>query len=198
MTLHCLENLSFYTAGGVNYIRWGRTTCPDTEGTELLHTGMAAGAKSNKNGGGSKYLCLPDHPEFLNVTLGFQRRRSEVYGADYESHNTPPAFRDLLHFNVPCVACYTSARGAKIMIPGKVNCPSSWTREYYGYLMSENNSHRGRMAYECMDLNAESFPGSVAADIGGAEFYFTEISCVGSLCPPYREGFELPCVVCTK
>jgi len=29
--------------GGANYIRWGRTTCPDTKGTELLYRGVAAG-----------------------------------------------------------------------------------------------------------------------------------------------------------
>ena len=34
--------------------------------------------------------------------------------------NNPPAFEFNNH-NVPCVACSISARGAKIMIPGKVN-----------------------------------------------------------------------------
>ena len=30
-------------SGGVTYIRWGRTTCPDTEETELVYAGRAAG-----------------------------------------------------------------------------------------------------------------------------------------------------------
>ena len=30
-------------SGGVTYVRWGRTTCPDTEGTEAVYTGRAAG-----------------------------------------------------------------------------------------------------------------------------------------------------------
>ena len=31
-------------SGGATYIRWGRTTCPDTEGTELVYAGWAAGS----------------------------------------------------------------------------------------------------------------------------------------------------------
>ena len=31
-------------SGGVTYVRWGRTTCPDTEGTELVYTGRAGGS----------------------------------------------------------------------------------------------------------------------------------------------------------
>ena len=182
--------------GGVNYIRWGKTTCPDTEGTQLLYSGVAGGPFYNQKGGGTDYLCLPDQPEFLRVTAGHQYARSRVYGAEYQPHSSPPAFGNLLNYNVPCVACSTSARGQKIMIPGKVNCPSSWTREYYGYLMSEFYNYY-RRSYVCVDVNAEAIPGS-GSDINGALFYFTEVYCTGIKCPPYVGGNELSCVVCTK
>ena len=143
-------------------------------------------------------MCLPDQPEFLGVTAGHQDHRAKVYGAEYETSDSPPALGNLLNHNVPCAACSTSARGQKIMIPGKINCPSSWTREYYGYLMTEDNhSERQRMSYACVDVNAESIPGS-AANINGTLFYFTEVYCHGIKCPPYAEGNELSCVVCTK
>ena len=141
-------------------------------------------------------MCLPDQPEFLGVSAGTQNWRARVYGAEYETYSSPPALSNLVEHNVPCAACYTSARGAKIMIPGKVNCTSSWTREYYGYLMSEFYDHY-RTSYTCVDVNAESIPGS-AANIDGALFYFTEVYCQGIRCPPYAEGNELSCVVCTK
>ena len=32
------------SSGGVTYIRWGRTTCPNTTGTELVYKGRAAGS----------------------------------------------------------------------------------------------------------------------------------------------------------
>ena len=73
-------------AGGVNYIRWGRTTCPDTEGIQLLYSGVAAGTFYSQKGGGSEYLCLPNQPEFLGVTAGHQDQRARVYGAEYEAY----------------------------------------------------------------------------------------------------------------
>ena len=143
------------------WVRWGRTVCPDTEGTQLLYGGVAAGGTPdqtgtdrNQPGGGSEYLCLPNQPEFLNIISGTQSRRSGVYGAEYESHDMAPAFGDLLHFEAPCAACY-STRSAKIMIPEKVSCPSQWTREYYGYLMSEVTQISSQSSYACMDINPE-------------------------------------------
>ena len=83
------------------------------------------------------------------------------------------------------------------MVPGSIACPSSWTREYYGYIMSEHHAHP-RSTFECVDVDAESVPGS-AADTNGALFFFTEMrDCAGISCPPYTSGDELTCAVCTK
>ena len=35
--------------------------------------------------------------------------------------------------NVPCARCY-APRSAKMMIPGRISCPSRWTKEYSGML----------------------------------------------------------------
>ena len=84
------------------------------------------------------------------------------------------------------------------MIPAKVNCPTSWTREYYGYLMSERYIYH-RTMFECVDRHAESVLGS-AANANAAHFYFVESRCsgIGIACPPYVNGRELSCTVCTK
>ena len=68
--------------------------------------------------------------------------------------------------NVPCVVCYVSTRVAVMMIPAKTTCPSSWTREYYGYLMAEGYNNR-RSTYECVDKDQNSIPGS-HGDTNGA------------------------------
>ena len=125
------------SVGGAHYVHWGNSTCPDTEGTVMLYSGVAAATHFNDQGGGSNYLCLHEEPEFLDTTPGIQEFRARVYGTEYETINSP--FESLHNHNVPCSACHTSARGDVIMIPGKVNCPDSWTREYYGYLMAEYN-----------------------------------------------------------
>lgn len=181
----------------MNYIRWGRTACPDTEGTELLYSGRAAGAHYSHTGGGSNYLCLPDNPDTLQVVDGHQGSRSAIYGAEYQVDDSPAPLHNMHDHNVPCAVCYTAIRGDKIMIPAKIDCTGGWTKEYYGYLMSAHHGHHQRTTYECIDVNAESVPDS-AANNDGILFYHTEIYCVGLDCPPYVEGNELPCVVCTK
>ena len=159
---------------------------------------MAAGSRYNHKGGGAEYVCLSDQPEFLNVIPGHQTLRNSIYGVEYEAYINPPAFGSLRYYNVPCAACSTVARGQKIMIPGKVNCTSSWTREYYGYLMTERtHDNHNRMSYICIDVGAEGASGSAGLD-GGATIMFTEVYCSGIKCPPYAAGNELPCVVCTK
>ena len=52
-------------SGGVVYIRWGRTTCPNTI-TELL---IAGGNFWDHSGGGANYLCLPKVPQYLSTTV---------------------------------------------------------------------------------------------------------------------------------
>ena len=40
--------------------------------------------------------------------------------------------------NAPCAVCHVSTRVAVLMIPAWRHCPSQWTLEYTGYLMSEH------------------------------------------------------------
>ena len=84
------------------------------------------------------------------------------------------------------------------MIPAKTRCPSTWTLEYSGYLMSSHrDSRHHRTMFECVDKNPDSIPGS-ASDVNGAVFYHVEASCTGMPCPPYVREKELTCTVCTK
>jgi len=82
------------------------------------------------------------------------------------------------------------------MIPAKTKCPSTWTLEYTGYLMSDDFAQHTTM-YECVDRNPDSVPASVA-NTNGALFYNVEASCNGMACPPYDPQKELTCAVCTK
>ena len=83
-----------------------------------------------------------------------------------------------------------------IMIPAKTTCPPSWTQEYFGYLMSAYFNDP-RSMYECIDYNAEAVKYDKGYT-GKAAFYFVESRCEGIACPPYGEGRELSCTVCTK
>ena len=183
------------STGGVTYIRWGRTTCPDTPGTELVYSGRAAGTPYNTQGGTSDYLCLPDNPQYLTYRPGVQGY-SPIHGAEYEVNHNQPPFRALHEDNVPCAVCVNCQRKVILNIPSHTTCPTSWTREYCGYLMTEKYTHH-RTAAVCMDKDPEAVRGE-AADTNGALFHHTEAVCNGIDCPPYDPEKELTCVVCTK
>ena len=70
-------------------------------------------------------------------------------------------------------------------------------QEYEGYLMSGYKSHT-RTSYKCVDGNPEVVTG-MSENTDGALFYFVEAQCLYTgHCPPYIDGAELTCVVCTK
>ena len=187
------------TTGGVVYTRWGRTTCPSTSGTQLLYAGRAAGSDHREKGGGANYLCLPEHPQYSTHTAGIQRARAYLHEVEYETGEAWEIgpLRSLNDHNAPCAVCYASTRETVVMIPAQITCPSSWTREYYGYLMAEA-IYLHRSTFECVDQSPQSVPGS-DADTNGALFYHVEVKCsVGIPCPPYNTQKEVTCVVCTK
>jgi hypothetical protein len=179
--------------GGSVYTRWGRTDCPQTPGTELVYSGLAAGSWWSNSGGGANYLCLPEEPVYSNYFPGVQNW-SPLYGAEYQTYSKSPILHVHDH-NVPCAVCSTT-RSKLLMIPAKSDCPTNWTLEYNGYLMTEYYTHN-RNSFECVDKDPDSIPGS-AANINGALFYHVEATCNGIHCPPYDPQKELTCAVCTK
>ena len=181
------------TSGGAVYVRWGRTTCPT--GRELVYSGRAARGWYLYTGGGINYQCLPDNPEYGEFEAGRGTYRAYIYGVEYQEPIS--ALGSIHDHNVPCAVCYVPTRATSLMIPAKLTCPTGWTEEYDGYLMSALNGHASPSTFECVDRNPESVPGSVADNNGGL-FYHVEAQCNGLPCPPYDDKKEVTCVVCTK
>ena len=146
-------------------------------------------------GGAANYLCMPGDPDYLRYGSGVQGT-SYVYGVEYTIRSGQPFYAVHDH-NAPCAVCYASTRVAVTMIPAKTQCPSTWTLEYSGYLMSDYRGHNHPTMYECVDKNPDSIPGS-ASSTNGALFYHAEANCNGMACPPYDPQKELTCAVCTK
>ena len=183
------------STGGVVYSRWGRKHCPS--GTNELYSGVMGGSWYQQYGGASNYLCLPLNPIFDRTTSGSQGY-SYIYGTEYEVSGQSNIFTEKLHdHDAPCAVCHVESRGSQVMIPARNICPSSWTLEYKGYLMSAYYGHKGRTQFICVDGNAEATTGS-HVNHNGALLYFVEGSCGSLPCPPYANGKELTCVVCTK
>ena len=155
------------------------------------------GSYFDHEGGGANYLCLSLNPIFDKTVSGLQGP-SYIYGTEYEIGSHSSMFPKKLHnHDAPCAVCHTESRGSHLMIPGRNICPSGWTLEYKGYLMSANQGHRGRTQFICVDGDAESTTGS-HIDRNGALLYFAESVCGSLPCPPYATGNEITCAVCTK
>ena len=189
-----LKGVKGETNSGSTYIRWGRDDCPS--GAVELYSGRAAGTKWNVKGGTSDYLCLPDNPRYGST---YTDAASPLYGVQYQRWPTssPRAHYD----NMPCVVCYIATRSAMFVQQASYLCPSGWSREYYGYMMSdrENFNREGRTSTICVDTNAEVVPGAGAyADTSLALFHSVECTNSELLCSPYVDGRILSCAVCTK
>ena len=129
------QGLPGHTSGGATYIRWGKSSCPGATGTKLVYSGITGGSWLFHGGCGSNYLCLPKDSEYhytLTYHVGIQGY-SPIHGA-----------------NVPSAACGVSTRPTVVMIPAKASNAFIWTKEYYGYLMSECKNHSGN-TFECVD-----------------------------------------------
>ena len=70
-----------------------------------------------------------------------------------------PSLSSLNYHNVPSAVCYVATRSAVEMVPAKTQCPTDWTVEYVGYLLSNYHNNNGRSMYECVHINPESVPG---------------------------------------
>ena len=183
------------TGGGTVYTRWGRTSCPMNQGTDLVYSGRAAGTQYNHHGGVANLLCLPDDPEYSRYASGVQGH-SPLRGAEYRTASGQPLSSTSGH-NMPCAVCCTSTRSKLLVIPAKLTCPTNWTTEYTGYLMATHYSHNGRTIFECVDDQSESVPGLNGGDDNNALYYHVEATCNSLSCPPYDSEKELTCAVCT-
>ena len=154
------------------------------------------GEEHNPPGGGVNYLCLPHNPKYAKYKEGHQAA-GYMCGTEYEVNQFNPFVRKNLHdHDPPSAVCFVRSRASMLMMPARNDCPSGWTEEYHGYLMTDHRSHT-RRDFICVDENAEYIPGS-GANKNGALLYPVEGFCGSLPCLPYVNGRELTCAVCTK
>ena len=196
--------MTFFTTAaavsGVTYTRWGRTSCPNDTEAQLVYSGRAGGTNYLARGGSAEKICVPNNPDYIPGSIDISQPRpaivytSVVQGVEYEITQGSP-LQHLREQNAPCAVCDVP-RARVIMVPAKTVCPPSWTREYYGYLMTEYDGYY-RSSYTCIDINPEVVPAE-SGDNNPSLFYHTVTDCNGLSCPPYENNRLLYCVVCTK
>ena len=156
------------------------------------------GERYTHTGGGVNYLCLPNTPKYDRYSDGNQGT-GYIYGTEYEvsSYSGYPFRRNLHDHEAPCVVCYVKSRGSMLMMPARNDCPSGWTEEYHGYLMTSYHGHKNQKDFVCVDKDPELVPGS-QDNKNGALLYHVEGQCGALPCLPYVNHRELTCAVCTK
>ncbi|XP_045194665.2 uncharacterized protein LOC123550300 [Mercenaria mercenaria] len=185
---------------GVTYVRWGRTSCPKN-GTEFIYKGYMAGSDYSEDGGSSNNLCLPEDPTWSKFVDGYNNggtiRGTEI---ELESKVSNALFgKQTVNQDIPCAVC-RSTRASHVMLPARANCYTGWTKEYTGYVIGTLPVYKGKSDFVCLDSELEFVPHGAGND----EDHIVrplEVMCgtLGSLpCPPFVNGRELACVVCTK
>ncbi|XP_025077076.1 short-chain collagen C4-like isoform X2 [Pomacea canaliculata] len=176
------------TAKGTVYTRWGNSGCGYTAAT--VYSGYMGGSWYTDPGAGANYLCLPPNPETSNIERPSDY--SHLGGTEYKVSNRPERDQDAL-----CAVCFVDDRSTNIMVPGTNKCPSGWSSEYTGFLMSGYRGHGASTEFICVDSKMESRVGS-GTDQGGRLLYMVASICGSLPCPPYLDKNILQCVVCTK
>ena len=83
-----------------------------------------------------------------------------------------------------------------MMIPARNICPSGWTNEYNGFLVSSYKDHAGKNDYVCLDENPEVEEGT-NADHNGALMNKVVAACGSLPCPGYEDNRVQTCAVCS-
>ncbi|XP_045170141.2 uncharacterized protein LOC123532676 [Mercenaria mercenaria] len=197
-----IAKLEAASGSGSSYVRWGRTTCPGN-GTDIVYSGyMGTASNDFKVGTGSNYLCLSEKPQWDHYEDSIESL-GKIAGVEYQfvNHRGNGASNffgyNVYNDNAPCAVCHTR-RSSSIMIPGRMDCYSGWTKEYNGYLVSGWVGQSHDSEFICLDRRPETVVGGKTDD-DEARLFFVEAVCGKSLeCPPYIHGRELTCVVCSK
>ena len=183
------------TSVGSVYIRWGNNECPDT--ASLVYDGIAGGARFKDKGSGVNPQCLPWNPAY-RPSSGVRDDiwSATIYGSEYQLHGQLGSASH--QGDVPCAVCHTN-RSAQFMLPAQYQCPTGWTTEYDGYLMSSRHDLR-RTEYTCVDGSFKPVQNS-SQNKDGFLFYPVQGRCGSLPCSSassYDETKELTCAVCTK
>ncbi|XP_071092852.1 uncharacterized protein [Haliotis cracherodii] len=181
------------SGGGAMFTRWGKTTCP--LGNDVMYKGYAGGSHYTHKGGPGTTLCLPDSPIYARHTTA--DTYSHLYGTEYETPRATGPLHNMHQHDVPCVVCCSRHRRSAVMVPARNECFPEWHLEYKGYLFGGSTEHTSSSDYVCVDEDPESIKGG-HANKNGHLLYLVESTCGALPCPPYVNGWEMTCAVCTK
>ena len=91
---------------------------------------------------------------------------------------------------------YVNQFSAVHVVPSKYSCPTSWSREYYGYLMA-GYFDNSRSQFICVDYAFKATFG-LRNNKDGLKYNKAEGRCGSLLCHPFDSNKKFTYVACTK
>ena len=147
------------------YDRIGNKQCPDVPGTSLVYYGFTAGFQAAS--GATTFGCLPlsaKHISYYDPAESQYTNSSQVQFVNVTEYRTFIPNRN--NFASYCSLCKVKGRNMIQILPATDTCiDSSWTKEYNGYLMTDNMA----TTFTCVDkkcnqsqalVNQETLPHS--------------------------------------
>merc|ERR1712072_146625 len=173
----------------------GNRACPSS--ANLLYTGFMASGYYSQNGGGSNFLCMHPSPQWAPGMSNGDQNGALLYGTEYENtgavdknHNGDAACSVCEHNNSPSVYVQW----------GRKTCSNGHRMEYYGLIMANRYSHKGKSEYLCVDWDRAVHGTSTNTDHNGALLYTTEMQTSTHSSgdqAQYGHDREQSCVVCS-
>jgi hypothetical protein len=178
------------------FTNWGRNDCPS--GSSLIYAGYAAGGNAGHTGSGANTVCLTNAPSYAGAVFSdADENRNLLYGVEMQTSGYGLAtLAGFVNYDMTCAVCRVDNATQTIWVPGTTNCPSGWTKQYSGYIMSDHYTQR-KSEFVC--VNATPIAAGSNANSGGPYWYPTETE-MGALVngAPYVQDREVTCCVCTQ
>ena len=180
------------------YIRWGDNRCPPN--AIRLHEGIITQAASKT----ANLLCIPKFSTQTSST-------NQYTSINQYTSTTPPShitrMEPLLYTNlqgmvdaVPCARCYDNSHSTEFTFPGSTTCPTDWTRQYYGHLITSYELSTSDVLCGDERLTRAIQWGDGSYTSGRNDVNMIETVCDKEVlsCRGYGAGQLTPCVVCSK
>lgn len=154
-----------------------------------------AGSSTSSVGHGANYQCLPTAPVYGNFNTTENDARSAISVATIKD-DTNVIDSALDSQVLQCSYCQTLSAFVVRMLVGTKSCPTGWTAEYTGYLISsKEESSRCSMGYACLASSPNTLANSDTT--GTSEVYLVEQECGALPCGTYTNYEEVACTVCS-
>lgn len=176
--------------GGATYVHWGSTKC-DQVSEKVIYTGRATGAKD----GSTEILCIPDNADDTEAAY-IQKKHYHLKLQDTVYNSRQPIYGSFTNKGIPCALCrVTKHRSNTRMIPGTSLCKYGKVNDfrYSGYLMSTSIKSR-KKEFICVE---GTDPESRTASSDNIAFTDVLVMCNTLPCKDAKEGYGIPCAVCT-